>query len=489
VLLALPYDRLQGHGDPAAASQPLIEEVYGRMGDEAHEAPGPLLVLPFDVLTVAAGRNLAVDAADIDAALAAVGREGDRTAMNYTVPLADVRDSTPVRRLNLAFHRLGEVRSAGELKRLVDDYPELASQAARDEVAAWLARAVDDEERDVARARLEILKLAARGDYAAAWGGYEQALVELMARHVGPRVDRLQRDLDEREEAGDLDGALVAGEELLKLAQLPGAEELEAEASSRLAAMLLAIPGRDRAERIERVIGLLTRTVELLDGDAHADDRLFRAQILTNLGVAFSVRLHGDPLVNQERAIALYRQVLGLITMDDDGYSWALAQTNLGLSLLEHAHGRRPNEFAGEGESEPPERVAEIDEAIDHFNAALGWRSFERDPRDWAFTQVNLGLAFSRRPGGDRAANLHRSLEHYENAERGYAVSGDRANHAVVLHNLSSGKLALARLQEIPEGERQELLRAAADDAHAAVDEQTLDEAGLRLTSCPTSGF
>jgi CHAT domain-containing protein/tetratricopeptide (TPR) repeat protein len=477
VLLALPYSRLQGQRDPAAPSQPLIEEVYRRMGDETHEAPGPLLVLPFDVLAVAAGRDLAADVADIDSARAAIGREGDRTPMNYMVFLADVHDSTPARRLNLAFHQLGEVHSAGELKRLVEDYPELATQAARDEVAAWLTRAVDDEERDVVRARLEMLKLAARGDYGAAWGGYEQALMELMARHVAPRVDRLQRNLDEREEAGDLDAALAAGEELLKIAQLPGVEELEAEVSSRFAAMLLAMPGAGRADRVERVIALLTRTLELLDGGAHADDRLFRAQVLTNLGVALSVRLYGDPLVNQERAIALYRQVLGLITMDDDGYSWALARTNLGLSLLERVHERRPNEFAGEGDSESPERVAEINEAIDHLNAALGWRSFERDPRDWAFTQVNLGLAFSRRPGGSRAANLRRSLEHYENAERGYAASGDRGNHAVVLHNLSSGKLSLARLQEIPEDERQELLRAAADDARVAVAEVPLEEA------------
>jgi len=477
VLLALPYDRLQGHRDPAAAFQPLIEEVYGRMGAQAHEAPGPLLVLPFGVLAVAAGRDLAADAADIDAARAAVGGEGDRTAINYAVFLEDVRDSMPARRLNLAFHQLGEVRSASELERLVDDYPELATQAARDQVAAWLARAVEDEERHVARARLEMLKLAARGNYGAAWGGYEQALVELGALHVGPRVDRLQRDLDEREEAGDLDAALAAGEELLKIAQAAGAEDLEAGVSSRLAAMLLAIPGAGRAGRIERVIALLTRTIDLLDKGTYADDRLFRARELTNLGVALSVRLYGDPLVNQERAIALYRQVLGLITMDDDGYSWALAQTNLGLSLLEHAHERRPNEFAGEGDSESPERAAEIDEAINHFNAALAWRSFERDPRDWAFTQVNLGLAFSRRPGGDRAANLRRSLEHYENAERGYAASGDRGSHAVVLHNLSSGKLALARIQEIPEGERRELLRTAADDARAAVAEVPLEEA------------
>jgi CHAT domain-containing protein/tetratricopeptide (TPR) repeat protein len=476
VLLALPYDRLQGGGDLAAASQPLIQEVRQRMGDEARDMPGPLLVLPFDVLAIAASRDLIDDIRGIDAARAEVGGEGNRTAMNYALFLEDVLGSMPERRLNFALSQFRGLLSVNELERLVDEYPELATQAARDEVTAWLAQAGDDEERHVASARLEMLQLAARGDYGAAWERYEQAAAELLARHVGPRIDQLRRDFYERERAGDLDAALAVGEELLEIARM-GANELEMEVSSRMAAVLLAMPGPGRADRVERVIVLLTRTVELLDGRANANDRLFRVGALTNLGFAFSVRPHGDPLVNQEQAIALYRQVLGLITMDDDGYSWALAQTNLGLSLLERAHERRLDEPAWEGGPEPPARVAEIDEAIDHFHAALRWRSFERDPGDWAFTQANLGLAFSRRPGGNRAANLRRSLEHYEHAERGFAAAGDRMNHAQVLHNLSSEKLVLAHLEATPEDERQELLRAAVDNARASVSERTLDEA------------
>jgi CHAT domain-containing protein len=474
MLLALPYDRLQGPEHPAAASQPLIKEVYRRMGDEAHEAPGPVLVLPFDVLAVAAGRDVAADATDIDAARATLGGGDEPTVMNYALFLGDVRDSTPARRLTFAFSQLSGLRSASELQRLIEEYPELASQAARDEVAAWLAHAVDEEERDVARARLELLKLVARGDYGAAWVGYERAVLDVMAQHVGPAINRLLQDFDEREAAGDLDAALAVGERLLQI--VPGAKDLEAQVSWRVAAVLSAMPGSGRAERIELVIGLLTRTVELLDEGACADDQLFRARVLTSLGVAFSVRPHGDPLVNQERAIALYRQVLGLTTMDDDGDLWALAQTNLGLSLLERVQ-ERPSQLGWEGSPGSPERVAEINEAVEHLTAALEWRSFERDPRDWAFTQVNLGLAFSRRPGGNRAENLRRALEHYENAERGCAASGDRGNHAHVLHNLSGDKLALARLEELPEEERHELLRSAADDARAAVTEWPLEEA------------
>jgi CHAT domain-containing protein/tetratricopeptide (TPR) repeat protein len=475
VLLALPYQLLLGGDDPAASALPLVDEVFRRMGDEAGEVPEPFLTLPFDVLAVAASRDLAADASDIDAARAAAGDEGNPTAMNYALFLQDVRDSTPARRLEVATHRLGAVTSAEELEQLAGEFPELVSRAARDEVAAWIARAVDDEERDVARARLHMLELAARGDYTAAWGGYQRAVDEWITRYVGPRVERLSREIEEHEQAGDLDAALAAAEELLRAAQ--GHQELEAEASSRVAAVLLALPGPGRADRIERVIGLLTRTAEFFERRADTNDKLAHAKVLSNLGYAFAVRLLGDPLVNQERAIALDRQVLDLITMDDDGYSWALAQTNLGLSLLERARERHADELPWATDQEPEEHLAEIDEAIDHFDAALRWRSFERDPRDWAFTQANLGLAFSRRPGGDRAANLHRALEHYRNAERGYAKAGDHPSHAQVLHNLSSGTLALARLPETPEGDRPGLLRAAVDHARASLAERTLDDA------------
>jgi CHAT domain-containing protein/tetratricopeptide (TPR) repeat protein len=474
VLLALPYELLGG-GNPAASALPLVDEVFRRMGDEAGKVPGPFLMLPFDVLAVAAGRDLAADAGDIDAARAAVGGEGDPTAMNYALFLQDVRDSTPARRLEVATHRLGAVTSAEELEQLAGEFPELVSRAARDEVEAWSARAVDDEERHVARARLRMLELAARGDYAAAWGGYQQAVDDWIARYVAPRVERLEREIEECEEAGDLNAALAAGEELLRAAR--GHQELEAEASSRVAAVLLAVPGPGRADRIERVIGLLTRTAGFFDRRADANDKLRHAKVLSNLGYAFSVRPLGDPLVNQERAIALYRQFLDLVTMDDDGYSWALAQTNLGLSLLERARERHTNEPPWAADQEPVENLAEVDEAIEHFDAALRWRSFERDPRDWAFTQVNLGLTYNRRPGGDHAANLHRALEHYRNAERGYAEAGDHPNHAQVLHNMSSSTLALARLAETPEGDRQGLLRAAVDQARASLAERTLDDA------------
>src|SRR5574341_117830 len=211
-----------------------------------------------------------------------------------------------------------------------------------------------------------------------------------MARHMGQRINRLRRDFDERERAGDLDGALAVGEELLQVAQTAGAEELEAEASWQVAAVLLAIPGPGRSERIERAIGLLIRTRELLDRGVNANDRLLRARVLIQLGYALSARLRGDPVINQEQAIVLYRQVLGLITMKDDGHLWAVAQTNLGLNLLEGVHARRPNEPAWERDPEAPERLAQIDAAIDHFHAALKWRSFERDPRDWALDRKSV---------------------------------------------------------------------------------------------------
>ena len=166
------------------------------------------------------------------------------------------------------------------------------------------------------------------------------------------------------------------------------------------------------------------------------------ATMVSNLGYAHSMRFVGDPTVNRERAISLFKRAINMTSPEEDGDAWALSHTNLGLCLLDRAAEARRHV----ADHEPPPESADDDvtEAVSHFQEALRFRSPERDPRDWAYTQANLGIAHSRNRYGDPHENLKLALACYEAAEWAYAQSDDTLAHAQALHNLSSVKFSLA---------------------------------------------
>jgi CHAT domain-containing protein len=460
--------------DPVSPHTAMIDAARERLGDAARDVPGPLLAVPYEVVVVASARDLEADVGDPDIAK----RELDLRApevRNYGLFLSDVRDSTPARRLQRAMGGILDLRQRDDLRELIHEYPEITTDDALQHIDEW-GQGGPPELAALAAAQIEMLRTVRTGDVTSAWLGYEQAIAAYSERFVAPEVQELQLRLDECEASGDFTGAIEAGEALLEMAQIPGAPAaFEANVSARVAAALLAPRGDGRADRIERAISLLQRTAELADADAEASEAINRASVVTNLGYAFSDRLYGDPVANQERAIERYRQVLELVTIDSDGDSWAIAHTNLGLSLLERAQLNRTSEFDWRGVVDVASEEQDITLAIDHFEQALRWRSFERDPRDWAFTEVNLGLAYSRRRNG--ADDIPRALAHYQAAERGYAAAGDRLNHAQVLHNIAGVKTDLARLIEGDERAQRVLLEEAVDACRESLIERPVSEA------------
>lgn len=157
--------------------------------------------------------------------------------------------------------------------------------------------------------------------------------------------------------------------------------------------------------------------------------------------------------------------------MERHGDLWAMAQTNLGLSLLEHLK-LQPlidSQTVDYG----------VEEAIAHFDAALKWRSFDRDPLDWAFTEINLGLAFARQRSGDRRTHLLRALDHFESAAKGFEASGAVGLQAQALHNISSSRLDLAHLDDTDAHERGSLLARAEEAARSSLQVRGLAEAPI----------
>ena len=108
-----------------------------------------------------------------------------------------------------------------------------------------------------------------------------------------------------------------------------------------------------------------------------------------NLSAAFGMRPRGDPAWNRDRSIAYLTEALHLVSNSDDRDSWAAAQTNLAHLLI----------LRGD--------TGDHDRAREHLELTLTHRSRRRNARDWAFTQLHLGLAYSRadirRPPGQRS--------------------------------------------------------------------------------------
>lgn len=387
-----------------------------------------------------------------------------------------------------ALERLFAATSAEDVARLFRDLPWLASTDIRQRLLLDQQTAIDSDARRVADVRLALWEAAAQGDYDLGWAVYERTLLELVQDGLIPRSEGLLARMEDCRNDGDWGGLAEAGRALLLLAQ-GGPPALEYEGLRAIAQASFADTTASRAESLEAAIRCWERMLAILDHHRDLDDEAARAVALTNLGTALGARLRGDPRTNQERAIRYQRAALELMSAESDGYGWAMAQTNLGLSLLNHASELRaaitdPRELGlPDHDLDPdPDLVqadAEVEEAIEHFEAALTWRSFERDPYDWGFTVTNLGLAYTRRRTGERRSDLESAITQFREGERGFRAAGDRHLQAIALHDLASELLSLANLEGTPEEERQALLREALTSAEAAAAARSLEMAPI----------
>ena len=182
-----------------------------------------------------------------------------------------------------------------------------------------------------------------------------------------------------------------------------------------------------------------------------------------------------------ERALALQRETLTLISRDRDARRWAMVQTNLGLSLIERA---RSLERRLHPDDDAEQRgYAMIAEAVEHFEAALTWRSFEQDPRDWGFTQINLALAYSRY-GGDRHEEVRRAIEHLSDAIKGFDATGDRVSLAQAMANRANALVDLATVGGRNGPGPEQLLAGAEEDARKAIETIGEHRGGLSAGRC-----
>jgi CHAT domain-containing protein len=434
--------------DPMAPSRELLESTQLALGPRANELPGPAVAAPFDALAFAAGRDVAAEV---------LSSHQPSVPRRYEVFLDVLRGSRPQRRLNVARNRLLHLFTVNDLRAAFAEVPELAGPDLLATLIDDLDQAADGEARLIAQARVDLVRTAAAGRMAEAWAGYERALLTLSHQHLGPRVIDLMNQL-RAEEGGDASRAREIGEELLGLMYGMRAG-FHVEALLRTAAACFEAAGPGVEDRLDRAIELCQRAVTLIDEgvedpDEQAIMRPERLRALLNQGAAFARRHRGDPAANHERACALQREVLREVSLESDPRMWAMASTNLGMSLVHRAMQRDEDE---------PARQAEIREAVERFEDALRWRSFERDPLDWSFTQMGLGLAFGHRHGPDRRVDVQAAIEHHRAAAHGLQAAGEQELEAQAWHNVASETVVLAQLEGTSESEWSALLDEAAE--------------------------
>jgi hypothetical protein len=64
----------------------------------------------------------------------------------------------------------------------------------------------------------------------------------------------------------------------------------------------------------------------------------------------------------------------------------------------------------------PGDRAANLQKAVDAYQAALRVRTEKDFPADWAMTNCNLGRAYTDIPNGNRAENLKKAKACFEGA-------------------------------------------------------------------------
>ena len=413
----------------------VVAAVRRELGDALREVPGPAVPVTFDEIEVGAGRDIDADvgasSTDVDTA--------DRQAPAYRELLSKIRGSQQQQRLQAGLQHLERVGSEEQLREVVERWPETVSSEAERLVVERQEQATTEEARHFAKSMVETVQLCRKGDFAGAWSVRESVIRRVWEETVVPRL----RAFEGAMRADRPTQLAKVGVALLEVLP-PGTDpNLRSVAAGATAAALLMDEGPDRGRSIERAIELGQMVISILEQHPEVDDPQRRLATATNLSAAFGMRPLGDPAWNLSQGITHLTEALDRFPPAIDLDSWAMAQTDLALLLVNRG------------------QAGDYDQARHHLELALTHRSFQRNPRDWAFTQLNLAVAYSRTDSGDRRANLRKAIWHSAKGRYAARSAGDVPLLAQAEHNLSAEQYQLSQLADTAQGDRSTLLGRA----------------------------
>lgn len=189
---------------------------------------------------------------------------------------------------------------------------------------------------------------------------------------------------------GDPDQRIAAATAVLQSALRAGVNvELVASILDlRADAHMGALTGR-RDQHVAAALDDCRRALELTPADHQA-----RVGRMLRVAAVIGEQVDGDPRGRARSAERILREVIGLLDETSDPETLALARTNLALALQIQAR---------DGDTELLREGRELCEA------ALLYRSPERNPENWAYSVINLGVVLGRRPGVPSARDVHQA--------------------------------------------------------------------------------
>lgn len=422
----------------------MVERVEEAVRQCPEPIPWPMVDVSFSALRVAAGRSVGEDVHHPDAATEDIAGDHPEVRDEYKAFLGRLNATAAARAVDLALAKLHRVVTEDELRRLLSDHPELLDDVVRKHLLRLRDAVSIAEQRLFVDAELDLLSAWGSGETHRAWSRYEEALMATMEVSILPVLRELTVRFDAVAD-DDPETKAELGEQLVRLAQEGRQHDLAALASLVTGIAHGRIRDDDRRVRLERAIQLLEFADDHLERHPEVGTIDDRHQARAHLAAALGERTSFDPAGNQSRAIDIGLKLLAELTMDDDGDLWAKTHTHLGGSKLALA-------LAG-GERG---KVANLEEILAHHREALRWRSFDRDPLDWAYTQFHLGHAHAEGGGSLVAAR-----EYYENAVRGFKAAGHAAGLASAREGHTSVTISLVQDETTPLAMRRELLSEA----------------------------
>ena len=183
------------------------------------------------------------------------------------------------------------------------------------------------------------------------------------------------------------------------------------------------VPTNERADNIKKAVEIAQEVVSFLDalGDPELRELWGYAQL--HLGESHRNLRLGDRRLNQENALACYREAEPLFDRETRPRSWALVHHYLGCLLGERLEGAEKDN---------------LEDAIRHYELSLEVRTPGTGYTEWAMTTNNLGRAYERRIVGDHAQNLEKAISLYKSASAAFAGNTDSRWFAEVQFNLGS---------------------------------------------------
>ena len=421
--------------DPLESLGEVVATVRRELGDGLSEVPGPAVIVTFEELE--AGARADIDT-DIAASAADTGEAVDHGRV-YRRLLEKIEMAQDQQRLEVGFEQLALVGSEAHLREVVERFPQVITDKAEQFAERRLAVAPTEENRQFASSMLRTVQLCRLGDFRRAWSVRASVIISFWEETVFPRV----RAYEEATRNATGQPLAQAGRDLLAVLPSGTHPALEVDATASTMVGLLEDEGSDRDQSAENVIELGQLALSILDAHPDVDQPQLRLQIATNLAMAFEMRPRGDPVWNLTRGITYLKGALDRFPPAVDLDSWAMAQTNLAVLMINRRE------------------VGDHDRAREHLELSLTHRSFERDPHDWAYTQLNLALSYSRAESGDQRANVETAIGHAAKARDAARLTDDIPLLTYAEHNLAVEQYRLSQMATTTSARRAMLLDRA----------------------------